>query len=188
MHYLTLLYNWSVVLLFSPEGGEHKASLLSVNPGLIIWTIIIFVLLLFLLKKIAWKPLLTALNTREQSIKDAIEGAERIKAEAQQMIAENKKAMADANAESMRVLNEAREAAGKVKDEIVSKANEQAKQILEQSKRDIQTEKESALTELRSEVADLAIKTAEKVIRENLDETKQKKIVNDFLNQIPSKN
>ena len=81
-----------------------------------------------------------------------------------------------------------RQAAGKVKDEIVHKANEQVKQILEQSKRDIQQEKESALSELRSEVADLAIKTAEKVIRENLDETKQKKIVNDFLNQIPSKN
>lgn len=188
MHYLTFLYNWSVVLLFSPEGGEHKASLLSVNPGLIIWTIIIFVLLLFLLKKIAWKPLLTALHTREQSIKDAIEGAERLKSEAEQMIAENRKQMADANAESMKVLNEAREAAGKVKDEIVHKANEQAKQILEQSKRDIQTEKETALSELRNEVADIAIKTAEKVIRENLDESKQKKIVNDFLNQIPSKN
>jgi F-type H+-transporting ATPase subunit b len=187
MHYLTLLYNWSVVLLFS-EGGEHKGSLLTVNPGLIIWTIIIFVLLLFLLKKIAWKPLLTALHTREQSIKDAIENAEKLKAEAEIMIAENKKAMAQANAESMKVLNEAREAAGKIKDEIVHKANEQAKQILEQSKRDIQTEKESALSELRSEVADLAIKTAEKVIKENLDETKQKKIVNDFLNQIPSNN
>lgn len=186
MHYLTLLYNWSVVLLFS-EGGE-KPSLLQVNPGLIIWTIIIFVLLLLLLKKIAWKPLLTALNTREQSIKDAIESAEKLKSEAEFMIAENKKAMADANAQSMKVLSEAREAAGKVKDDIVHKANEQAKQILEQSKRDIQTEKESALSELRSEVADLAIKTAEKVIRESLDETKQKKIVNDYLNQIPSKN
>lgn len=188
MHYLTLLYNWSVVLLFSPEGGEHKAGLLDVNPGLIIWTIIIFVLTLFLLKKVAWKPLLTALNTREQSIKDAIESAERLKSEAEQMIAENKKAMSEANAQSMKVLNEAREAAGKVKDDIVAKANDQAKQILEQSKRDIQTEKESALAELRNVVADLAIKTAEKVIRENLDEAKQKKIVNDFLNQIPSKN
>jgi len=188
MHYLTLLYNWSVVLLFSPEGGEHKASLLSVNPGLIIWTMIIFVLLLILLKKIAWKPLIGALQTREQSIKDSIESAERLKLDAERLIEENKKTMAAANQESMKLLNEAREAANKIKDEITGKANEQAKQIIEQSKKDIQTEKETALAELRGEVADLAIKAAEKVIKENLDESKQKKIINDFLSQVPSKN
>ena len=94
-YYLHLLYNYSLILLLS-EGGDEKPMLLSVNPGLIIWQMIIFILLLFILRKIAWKPLLTALHTREQSIKDTIDQAELLKKDAEQLIEQNKKNLAEA--------------------------------------------------------------------------------------------
>ena len=79
IYYLSLLFNYSFIFLFSePSGHSEKPSLLSVNPGLIIWQIIIFVVLLFLLKKIAWKPLLSALHSREQGIKDSLDQAEKL--------------------------------------------------------------------------------------------------------------
>ena len=74
----------------------------------------------------------------------------------------------------------------KVKDEIMVKAQEDSRKLIEQAKSEIKQEKESAMSDLRNEVSDLAIKSAEKILKDNLDETKQKKIVNDFISQIPS--
>ncbi|HRI85811.1 MAG TPA: F0F1 ATP synthase subunit B [Ignavibacteria bacterium] len=182
IYYLSLLYNYSFIFLFS---GDEKPMLLSINPGLIIWQLIIFVLLLLILKKIAWKPLLSALNSREQSIKDSIEQAENLKKEAENMIAENKKIMADANAQSMKVINEAKEMSNKIGEEIKAKAAEDSRKLIEHAKEEIKKEKESAMADLRNEVSDLAIKAAEKILNDNLDEAKQKKIVNDFISQIP---
>lgn len=182
IYYLSLLYNYSFVFLFS---GDEKPMLLSINPGLIIWQLIIFVLLLFLLKKIAWKPLLSALNSREQSIKDAVEQAENLKIDAENMIAENKKIMAEANTQSMKIINEAKEMSTKIGDEIKAKATKDSRKLIEQAKIEIKNEKDAAMDDLRNEVSDLAIKSAEKILKDTLDEDKQKKIVNDFISQIP---
>jgi F-type H+-transporting ATPase subunit b len=178
MYILTFIFNTLII-------AQEKPSLLSVNPGLIIWTMIIFFLLLILLRKIAWKPLLTALNTREESIRESIEHAERVKAEAEAVMAENKKNLAEANAQSMKIINESKEMANKMRDEIVAKANDESRRIIDQVKEEIKHEKEAALEDLRNEVSDLAIKAAEKIINENLDEKKQKRIVDDFIEQIP---
>ncbi len=184
---MNLLYNYSMVLLFQ-EPAHEKATLLTVNPGLIIWTIIIFVLLLLLLRKIAWKPLLNSLNTRETSIRSAIESAEKLKDEAQQMIEENRKNLAEANAQSMKIIAEAREIAAKEKDSIVDKAREEVKKLNDQAMKEIQQEKDTALSELRSTVSELAVKAAELIIKQNLDENKQKQIIDQYLDQVPSKN
>jgi F-type H+-transporting ATPase subunit b len=184
IYYLTLLYNHSLILLFS--GGDEKPMLLSVNPGLIIWQLLIFVILLFILKKIAWKPLLSALHSREQSIKDSIEHAEKLQIDAQELIEVNKRNMAEANAQSMKIINDAKDMAGKMRDEIMSKAQDDSRKLIEQAKTEIKNEKEVAMSDLRNEVSDLAIKAAEKILKDNLDEGKQKKIVNDFISQIPS--
>lgn len=187
IYYLSLLFNYSMIFLFSePSGHEEKPSLLSVNPGLIIWQIIIFVILLFLLKKIAWKPLLNALQTREQGIKDSIEHAEQLKKDSEELLLQNKKILAEANAQSMKIINESKEIANKMRDELLAKTQEDSRKLLEQAKVEIKLEKDSAMSELRNEVSELAIKAAEKIINENLDENKQKKIVNDFISQMPS--
>jgi F-type H+-transporting ATPase subunit b len=177
-----LLFNNIIMLI---QQHEDKPSLLSVNPGLIIWTIVIFVILLILLRKIAWGPLLTALNNREESIKNAIKNAEKLNADAQRLIEENKKNLAEANAQSMKIINESKEMANKVREEMISKANADARKIVEQAQHDIEHQKDAALNELRDKISDIAINAAEKIIKETLDESKQKKIVNDFLTQVP---
>jgi F-type H+-transporting ATPase subunit b len=178
MYILTFIFNTLII-------AQEKPALLSVNPGLIIWTMIIFFLLLLLLRKIAWKPLISALNTREESIRDTIDHAERLKAEAEVIMEENKKNLTEANVQSMKIINESKEMANKMRDEIIAKANEESRKIIDHVKEEIKHEKESALEDLRNEVSDLAIKAAEKIINENLDTDKQKRIVNEFIEQIP---
>lgn len=187
IYYFSLLFNYSMIFLFSePAGHEDKPSLLSVNPGLIIWQIIIFIFLIILLSKIAWKPLLTALHTREQGIKDSLDQAEQLKKESLELMEQNKKILSDANSQSMKIINDSRDAANKLREELMVKAQEDSRKLLEQAKIEIKQEKDSAMSDLRNEVSDLAIKAAEKIIKDNLDAGKQKKIVDDFISQIPS--
>jgi F-type H+-transporting ATPase subunit b len=112
------LLNITLIFLFS-EGTHDKPSLLSVNPGLIIWTIIIFILLLILLRKIAWKPLIKALNNREETINSALENAEKQRKETEELVEKNKKILAEANANSMKIINDGKETASKIKDDIM---------------------------------------------------------------------
>jgi len=174
------------MFMFIQEVHE-KPSLLSINPGLIIWTIIIFVILLFLLKKIAWGPLIKALNNREDSIKSAIENAEKQNNEARTLLEENKKQLAESTNEARKIIDSSRNAGNKLRDEILAKANEDTRKMVEQAKREIEQKEQSALENLKEEISDLAIKAAEKIISESLDENRQKKIIDDFLNKI-SKN
>jgi F-type H+-transporting ATPase subunit b len=92
---------YSILLFAAPEKSPSD-TLLSVEPGLMIWTIIIFILLLILLKKLAWKPLLNSLSGREQMIKDSVEKAENLRNEAEKMLEENKKVLAKAEEESLK--------------------------------------------------------------------------------------
>ena len=159
--------------------------MLDINPGLILWTILTFIILLFILSKVGWKPLVNALQAREQSIRDALQKAEEAKRESERLLAENTAAMARANEETSRILKEGRELAEQMKSEIVAKAREGAKALMEQAKEDIQREKETALLQLRNEVADLAVNVAEKIIDETLDEAKRKKLVDSTLQSLP---
>lgn len=172
-----------LVILFVQH--EEKPSLLSVNPGLIIWQIFIFLILLVILKKVAWTPLLTALHSREQSIQNSLDHAEKLQKDAEELVNQHKKNLADANIQSMKIINESKEIAGKMRDELMAKAQEDSRKLIEQAREEIKQEKDAAMADLRNEVSDLAIKAAEKILKENLDESKQKKIVNDFVSQIP---
>lgn len=183
-YYLTLLFN-NLLIFLQQDTGHEKPSLLSINPGLIIWTIIIFVLLLILLRKIAWGPLLNALNSREESIKNSLDNAEKLNLEAQQLIEQNKKNLAEANAKSMEIINQAKDMAAKLGDELKQKANEDAKKIIEQAKAEIEQQKNSAMDDLRDKISDIAIDAAEKIISETLDKDKQKKLVDEFLSKVP---
>jgi F-type H+-transporting ATPase subunit b len=158
--------------------------MLDINPGLIIWTMITFVLLLIVLGKFAWKPILQALHTREQEIADALKKAEEAKKDAERMMLENKIAIEKASTETARLIAEGRAMAEQLKSDIVAKANESAKKMLDQAKDEIVREKDSAMAQLRSEVADLSISVAEKILDESLDGAKQKKMVDKVLQQL----
>jgi F-type H+-transporting ATPase subunit b len=173
-----------IFMFISPEKTPED-TLLSIEPGLMIWTVIIFILLLLILKKFAWKPLLDSLGKREQGILDSVQKAEHLRQEAEKMIEENKKLLAKADEESRKIINEGKEYADKIKNELMSKTHEDTTRMIQQAKDEIEREKLSALNELKSEIADLAVKAAGMIIDENLDEKKQKKIIDGFINQIP---
>ncbi len=163
-----------------------EGSLLSPNPGLIFWTAVTFILLLFLLKKLAWKPILSALDEREKNIQSAIDRAEKAQQEAEKTLEENKRALKNAEVESDKIIKEGKEYAQKMKDEIVEKAHQEAKKLTENAKHEIEQEKQRALMALRDEVAELAVKGAEKIIRTNLDAQKQKAVIEGMLEDMSS--
>jgi len=161
------------------------ADLLSPNAGLVFWKTLVFGLLLFLLHRYAWKPISSALSTREETIDSSIKRAERALAEAKQIQQENEKARREAEAEAQRVLREAREAADRVRNEEVEKTRDQIRQMKEQAETAIENEKQGALNELRDEVAELAIQAAEKILNETLDAGRQRKLVDQFIDTLP---
>jgi len=187
MHLINiLLVKFHFLFLFiSNEPGEKKDSLLSVEPGLMIWTILIFVLLLIILKKYAWGPLMKSLTDREQTIKDSINRAEYLKQEAEKMLEEHKQMLAKTDEESRKIISESRQMAEKMRQDIVNKTHDDAAKILQNAKSEIEREKVAALNQLKDEIANLAIGAASKIIDENLDSEKQKKIIGNFIKQIP---
>jgi F-type H+-transporting ATPase subunit b len=180
-----LAHFYNVLLFLSPDTGEKKDTLLSVEPGLIIWTILIFVMLVLILKKYAWKPLLKSLNDREQGIKDSIEKAEYLKQEAEKMLEEHRKMIAKADEESRKIINESKQMAEKMRNDLMSKTGEDAARMITQAKLEIEREKVAALNTLKDEIANLAVQAAGKIIDENLDAEKQKKLIGNFINKIP---
>jgi F-type H+-transporting ATPase subunit b len=182
---LYLLHNLLFGIFLSGDTGHEKPSLLSVNPGLIIWTIVVFILFLFLLKKFAWGPLIKSLNDRETNIKTALENAELQRKNTEELVEENKKIISAANANASKILSEARELASKLKDEIVAKAHDEANRNIGIAKTQIEAMKESALENLKGDITDIALKAAEKIIVQNLDRKKHIDLIEDFLKKIP---
>jgi F-type H+-transporting ATPase subunit b len=159
--------------------------MLEINPGLIVWTIISFAILVAILGKFAWKPIIKALAEREDKIQSALDQADRARSEAAELLKKNEESISRAEQEYQKMLRESKLLAEKMKEEIVGKARQQAQQELQRATEEIQRNVDSARKELRGEVADLAIKVAEKILDESLDAQKQKKIVDTFLGQLP---
>lgn len=161
-------------------------SLLEPNLGLVFWTAVTFGIVLFILWKYAWGPITEALETREQNISNSIQRAEQALAEAKQVQADNQKARREAEREAQRILREARESAEALREEEVEKTRAKIQQMQEQAQAEIEREKQGALEELRDEVADLAIQAARKIIKANLDRDRQRQLVDDFLDDLPT--
>jgi F-type H+-transporting ATPase subunit b len=159
--------------------------LFDTNPGLIVWTILSFLVLLIVLAKFAWNPILKMLGDREGQIRSALEQAERARTEASEMMKQNEKNLARAEEEYQKMIREGKAFAEKMKDEIVVKAKQQAQQELKQAAEEIQRNVEAAKLQLRSEVAGLAIQAAEKILEETLDANRQKKLTDSVINKLP---
>ena len=142
--------------------------LLTPEFGLIIWTLLAFIIVLIILKKFAWKPILNSLKERETTIADSLATAERVKAEMAQLKSENEALLAKAREERAQLLKEARD----TKDRIISEAKEQAKieanKIVIDAQAAIQQQKMAALTDVKNQVGTLVIEVAEKVLRREL--------------------
>ena len=156
-----------------------------INPGLIVWTIITFLVLLSVMTKFAWKPILKMLEERESKIRTALEEADRARTEAAEMLKQNEKNLARAEEEYRKVIREGKALAEKLKEDIVSKARQQAQQELKLAMEEIKRNVDAAKLQLRAEVADLAIKATEKILEETLDEKRQKQLIDSVMNKLP---
>ncbi len=160
-------------------------SLLNPGIGLVIWMTFSFFLLLLLLKKFAWKPILSMIKTREESIASALNAAKEAEAKLIALQADNEKLLAEARKERDEMLKVARE----TKDKIVAAAETEAKakadKIAKEANEAIQLEKQKALTELRNEVATLSVQVAETILKKELtSEDKQKELVSKLVSDI----
>lgn len=170
------------LLALSSEGGG--GSLIDINPGLIFWTAVTFILLLLILKKVAWKPILTAIDQREAAIKESLEKAEKAKDEAQRILYENQASLSKAEEESKKIVEQGRIYAEKLKEQMLRDSKEQAQKILSEATAEIDRKKEAAFGELKSQIADLVIQTTEKVLGETVDKNIHKKITDRYINEI----
>ena len=153
--------------------------------GLIFWTTIVFLILLIVLKKYAWKPILSAVDERNKSITEALKAADKAKEEIASLNADNERILQEARMERDLLLKEARD----MKNNIISKAKEQANKeadkILTSTKEQISNEKMRAITELKNTVADLSIDMATMVLKSELKDTnKQKQLVSEVLKEV----
>ena len=148
------------------------------SVGLFFWQSLLFIALILLLKKFAWGPILSAVEEREEGIKEALELAEKAKEEMQALNADNERILAEARIERDILLKEAREMKDKIVIAAKDQANAEADKILLSAKQQINNEKLKAITELKNQVADMSIDIAEKILRSELsDVNKQKELV-----------
>ncbi|NNK82907.1 MAG: F0F1 ATP synthase subunit B [Flavobacteriaceae bacterium] len=152
--------------------------------GLFFWQTVLFLALLFLLRKYAWKPILNAVNEREEGIKEALESAENAKQQMENLQADNQKLLKEARLEREAMLKEAREIKNKMVEDAKDEAKAEANKLIAQAQAAIDTEKKAAIADLKSQVADLSIEIAEKVVREELsNKDKQVKLVESMLGE-----
>ncbi|MCB0494913.1 MAG: F0F1 ATP synthase subunit B [Cyclobacteriaceae bacterium] len=156
--------------------------LLTPSVGLVFWTTIAFLMLVFVLAKFAWKPILQTLRIREESIEEALKAADRAREEMSELKADNEKLLAEAREEREQLLRDANKVANGIKEEAKNEAAAITKRMLEEATAGIEAEKQLALAEVRNQVAELSVEIAEKIIRKSLgDEKAQKALVNEFL-------
>ncbi|MDA9318949.1 F0F1 ATP synthase subunit B [Flavobacteriaceae bacterium] len=156
--------------------------------GLFFWQTIIFILLIFLLKKFAWKPILDAVNEREEGIKNALLSAEKAKEEMASLQSDNEETLKKARSERDSLLKEAREIKQQLIDEAKNEAKNEAKKIISQAQETIQNEKNAAIVDLKNQVASLSIDIAEKVLKEKLsNDQSQMNLVKDLVKEVTLK-
>ncbi len=155
--------------------------LLKPELGLMFWTTLLFLLLLFILKKFAWSPILSMLKEREEGIATALQSAEKARAEMALLNADNQRILNEAKEEKAKILKEARETYDKIVGEASGKAKDEAARLLAEAKRDIDNQKNAAMIEIKNQIGVLATSVAEKMIRKELKKDGEQM---NYLNQL----
>jgi F-type H+-transporting ATPase subunit b len=166
------------------EGGGAGGGPFSINPGLIIWTLVVFGILLVLLWRFAYPAILKSVEERERRIQKQLEDAEKANAEAQRLLEEHRKQIAAARNEAQEILAKSKTVAQKEREALLAKAREEYDALLNRARKDIGAEKEKAILALRREAVDLSIAAASRVIEANLDTEANRKLVSDFLESL----
>ena len=156
-------------------------SLLTPNPGLIFWMLVVFLMVVFILAKFAWKPIIKGLKDRENEIQGALDLAERTKAEMIKLKSDNEKLIAEANAVRDRILRDAKEASDRMIAESKDRAAVEGQKMIDSARDTIRNEQQAAIAKMRKEVATLSLEIAEQVLhRELKDKESQEKLIADL--------
>jgi F-type H+-transporting ATPase subunit b len=174
------------ILAQAEHAAEEESSnfLVSPNIGLMIWTLLAFLVAMFILRKYAWPAITAALDKRQHAIEESIEVAEQTRTEAQQLLQEYRERLREARQQADEIVGRARKAGEVHEREALEKAKVQREELLEQTRRDIDAETRRAIQEIRSEVADLTVMATEKVTRKTLDERDQQRLVEEALREL----
>ena len=175
-----------MALFAVPAPVLAAGSLTTINPGLTLWTAITFLVLLGVLYKFAWGPIVKMLDDRARTIHEAIDAAKKERAEAEKMLAEQKEALARASREAAELAKRNQQEVETLRLELTAKARKEADELVSSARKQIVEEKTKAMTELRGAVADLAIEAAARLVKANLDDKTQRQLVEDYLKQLPA--
>jgi len=159
-------------------------TLLTPDKGLIIWTIVSFAALVWLLSKVAWKPLLAALKDREDGIRKAIEDAASAKLSADQLKTQYEQELAKTQDQAAGILSQAQVEAQKIREQLLKDAEAEARRLTEQTKRQLEEDKAKLSRELRQEVAGLSVKVAEKLLRHSVNSKENEALVQGFIKDL----
>lgn len=172
-----------------PASSAHAAQeggLLSVNTGLMFWTIAIFLIVLAVLYRVAFPHILGAVEAREARIRELLESASRDQAAAAALLAEQKREVEETRAKAHELVAEGREAGERLREDILAQARQERDEIVERARRDIQSEVDRALEQVRADAVDLAIAAASRLVQRNLDDEGNRVLVREFLQKVDS--
>ena len=159
-------------------------ALVRLEPGLFFWTIAVFLVLLYLLKRFAWGPLLAALDERQAGIRKSLDDADQARKELEQVREEAEAIIGKARAEADGIISDARADGGRLRDDLRQQAQQQAQAIVENAERQIQQERDRALQQIRQEAVDMSLMIASKLIRRNLTAEDNASLIDEALKQV----
>jgi len=161
--------------------------MLNIEPGLLIWTIVTFLVLLAVLRKVAWRPLLAALEQRESAIRNSLDEAQRARQEAEQLLVENRRILADANREAARIFEQGREEAERFRTSMTEQAQTEARRLVDEARREITRERQLAVQDLKSTAAELALVAAGRLLNTAVTDADHRRLVTEFLDRLPER-
>ncbi|HEY5088153.1 MAG TPA: F0F1 ATP synthase subunit B [Gemmatimonadaceae bacterium] len=167
-------------------GTDAPGGILSPSGGVMVWTLVIFVVLLLVLSKYAFKPITKAVEDRERALADAIDSAQRDRDESNRLLQDQREQMVAARDEAQKIIADARAAAEQVRGKMIEQAHGETGELLDRARREIVAERDRAIADLRLEAIDLAIAGASRVIGKNLDDQSNRQLVESFLASIPN--
>jgi F-type H+-transporting ATPase subunit b len=180
----TLVHLGAPPLLAQEHGEGGGGGLLSVNPGLTIWTIVIFLIVLAILSRAAYPKILGAVEAREQHLAQLAESAERDRTEAAALAAENRRLLEETRQKVQEAVNEARLSAEKIRADMLEQARREQEDLMTRTRRDIAIEREAMLDSVRRETVDVAIAAAERLVHATLDTDGNRRLVTEYLGQL----
>lgn len=154
------------------------------EPGLIIWTLVSFFILLILLAKLVYPLILKGLKKREETIQQQLEEARKTKQEAASLLEDYKRQLAEARSEAQKIINEGKGLGENIRKEIVQKAQQESNQIVKRAQEEIELQKQKALLELQEKIADLSIMAASKVINKSLNTEDHRRLVEEYVAKV----